>query len=116
MVNHKTLSKSDSGWIIWTIILSLILLAIVCGSYLFIRYSIANGVSTATDSFINNYDTAKEETYSHFYDMAFKHSEEKNHVSNDISIIISSVKEKSALEALRVSDVVYITEPVKENS
>lgn len=108
MSSRKVPSHKNGSWIAWTIILALVLVAIAVASIYVIRYSITNGVSTAKESFLSSYNAAKDETYNQFHDFAFQYSEAKHHVRNEISISIHAVKEKSALEVLYVSDVVYI--------
>ena len=105
---RSTSSQKGGGWIALSIIFALILIGIAGYSYYFIRYSISNGVSTARDSFLSAYADTREETYAQYRDLAFEVSEAKHHVSNDVTISISAIKEKSVLEVLRVSDVVYI--------
>lgn len=108
MSNRRTPSQKNGGWIAWTIILMLVLCAIVIGSVFVIRYSITNGVSTAKDSFLDTFENTRNDTYTQYHDKAFSKSEAEHHVSNDVTISIRAVKEKSSLEVLRVSDVVYI--------
>lgn len=108
MSSRKVPSKQKSSWIAWTIILSLVLVAIAGASFYVVRFSIENGISIAKDSFLSSYSAAKDETYNQYHDIAFQYSEAKYHVSNEVTISIHAVKEKSALEVLRVSDVVYI--------
>ena len=109
MSNRRaTSSKKSGGWIALSIIFALILIGIAGYSYYFIRHSISNGVSTAKDSFLSAYADTREETYAQYHDLAFEVSEAEHHVSNDVTISISAIKEKSILEVLRVSDVVYI--------
>lgn len=114
MISYKAPAKRKSGWIAWTIILALVLFAIAGASVYVVRYSIAQGVSAAKDSFLSSYNAAKDETYNQYHDVAFHYSEAEHHVSNDVTISISTVKEKSALEVLRVSDVVYIISDSEE--
>lgn len=114
MSSRTISSKKNGGWIAWTIILLLLLSVIVIASIYVVRYSIANGVSTAKDSFSTSFEAAKDETYSQYHDMAFQYSEAEHHVSNDVTITIRAVKEKSALEVLRISDVVYIIDDGEE--
>ena len=108
MSSRKVPSKRKGGWIAWTIILALVLVAIAGASVYVVRYSIANGVSAAKDSFLSSYNSAKDETYNQYHDIAFQYSEAEHHVSNEVTISLHAIKEKSALEVLRVSDVVYI--------
>lgn len=107
-MKKRKVSSSTSGWIAWTIILCLVLFAIVIASLYVVRYSIKNGITTATNSFDSSFNSSRQETYDKYHDIAFQYSEADHHVKNDVTISVNAVKEKSALEVLRVSDVVYI--------
>lgn len=100
--------KAGDNWIIWTAILAAVLILICVSSILVIKRSVSLGVSGAKDGFANGYETARNSTYQQFYDTAYQISEDSHHVSNEVAISISTVKEKSNLEVLKVSDVVYI--------
>ena len=108
MSNRKISSKKKSRWIVWTIILALFLCIIVIASIFVVRYSISKGITTASNAFLGAFEDAKDDTYSQFHDAAYELAEKGHHVSNDVTISISSIKERSSLEVLSVSDVVYI--------
>ena len=111
MSARKVSSASKGGkWIVWTVCLVLLLFLTVLGSILVIRYSIAYGVTTAKETFIETYTNTRKETYKHFYELVFGISEKEHHVHNDVTINVKDIKEKSELEVLYVSDVVYIIE------
>lgn len=111
MSNSKSVSRRKNAgehWIVWTAILAAIFVLIVVSSVLVIKRSVFLGVSGAKDGFSDAYENACDSTYQQFWETAYNISEESHHVSNDVAISISSVKEKSNLEVLKVSDVVYI--------
>ena len=106
MKYHKT--ASNGSWIICSIIFVVVIVFVLFLSIKIINDSISEGVSAATESFSNTYEESRADTYAHYQDMAFELSEKAHHVSNRVSISISGIKEKSALEVLQVSDIVYI--------
>lgn len=117
MSNATNLSrrkKAGDHWIIWTVILAIALILILVSSVLIVRRSVALGVSGAKDSFSDSYENARSDTYQKFWDTAYHIAEESHHVSNDVAISISAVKEKSSLEVLKVSDVVYIVSDAED--
>ena len=111
----KSPFRGKHRWITWTIIYTVLLFCIICACYFVFQYSIKKGVKAATSSFYDNYSTTMDDTYTQFHDIAFHISEEANHVSNDVIITISSVKEKGDLEVLQVSDVVYMISDSKDS-
>ena len=106
--NISRRKKVGDNWIVWTIVLAIVLVLICILSVLIIKRSIFLGVTGVKDGFSDAYEDARLDTYQQFRDTAYKISEEAHHVSNDVAISISAVKEKSNLEVLKVSDVVYI--------
>lgn len=115
MNNQNKSSKQSGSCILWLIVFIVLLLIIVIGSVWCVTFSIAKGVSAATGSFKESYEEAREETYKKYHDMAYKISEDEHHVSNRATISIREVKEKAALEVLRVNDVAYIITDKTEN-
>lgn len=65
--------------------------------------------SSANEAFEQALDEQREATYQKFYQTSFEIAEKKNHVSNDVNIVIGDVREESQLEVLEVSDVEYVT-------
>lgn len=105
----KTRSHSrESNWIILSVIISFLLVALVFLIVQTIEHSIIKGVSAASASFQQSYESSSLRTSSEFYQQAFEWSESEHHVRNRATIRISDVQEKGALEVLRVSDVVYV--------
>lgn len=103
-------SRKSSGWVVLSIVFVLIISLLAILSVFIVRYSISKGVSTATNAFQEAFDKTKEDTYAKFKDAAYKLSENGHHVSNRVTISIHAVKEKSDLNVLKVSDVVYIVD------
>lgn len=117
MSNAKSTSHRkthDNGWLIWSVILSVILVIICVASIFVIKRSVILGVSAAKDRFSDVYSSARTDTYQDFWDTAYRISEASHHVKNDVAISIGAVKEKSNLEVLKVSDAVYIVTDAKD--
>ena len=110
MSAKRTSPKKSRNWLGLSIILLLVLFLIIMGSLFLLRHSITSGVSIAKKTFSDSYETAKTDTYQEYYNAAFEVAEAEHHVKNVVSINISGIKERSALEVLHVSDVVYIVE------
>lgn len=110
MGSWKASSKNNGAWIVWTIILTLVLCTIIVASICIVRYSIANGASVAVNTFQTSFQASESEAYTTLHDEAYQYAEAANHVSNRVTIKIDEIKNKAALEVLRISDVVYVIE------
>lgn len=111
MNNSNSISSRKTvgdNWLVWSVILTTILLVICVASIFVIKHSIALGVSSAQEGFADAYSEARSDSYQKFWDAAYNISEQSHHVSNDVAISISAVKEKNNLEVLKISDIVYI--------
>ena len=102
-------------WIVWTAILAVMLIVICAAALLAVRQSITAGVNSARDEFTAAYGDARSAEYTKFKEKAYEIAEKTHHVSNDVTISLNAVKEKSNLEVLKISDVVYIIDDGKEN-
>ena len=63
----------------------------------------------------NAYETAREDTYSAFYQTAYDLAEKQNHVSNYAVISIEAAQEVSRLEVLTVSDSEFVIKEADDN-
>jgi len=112
---HRETSRKSDGWIKLVIVFSVALILIIVWSVVEIRRSISSGASVATAAFDSSFDSAREETYKQYHNLAFQYAENEHHIHNDITISINAVKEKSELEVLRISDVAYIISSSEDN-
>lgn len=104
------LSKKDVGIVLAVIV------AIVC--IIVIAYCYIDTLAVGTSSAISRYQNVKQEvsdsTYDEFYQKAYDISEEKHHVSNQVSITLGSLKEQAKMEVLKISTVEYETQEEDE--
>lgn len=66
-------------------------------------------------SFESKYEDTKDKTYNDFKQSAFDYYEEKNHVSNRVSLSIGNIKEENALEVLSVCESTILISEDKED-
>lgn len=85
------------------IAVAIIIGSIVLSGILFFA-SIGNAKKSSLDSFAQNYEETKQNTYDQFKQMAFDYNEKKNHVSNRATLTIGNIKEENSLEVLTVGD------------
>ena len=97
-----------SNWLLWTIILAFVLLVIILCCVFTVQYSLTSGVSESINSFHDTFINTQADTYDTYHDIAFSIAESSHHIHNDVIINIIDVKKEPKLEALRVSDIVYI--------
>lgn len=64
-------------------------------------------VDAANSSYYTSLDVSYNEAKNKAYDHFFEVEEEKNHVTNEVSISVSDIKQEERLEVLYVSDVDY---------
>ena len=114
--NSPISTKRAIGWIEWTVFLAVLLCVIIACNICVIVYSIRHGISAVSHSFAEQYINTSSETNSQFYQSAFDASEAAHHVSNNVSISIKAIQEKSTLEVLHVNDVVYIISDDSSNN
>ena len=68
-----------------------------------------NTVSEAAKAqFGDTYNSTKENVYQEYYQSAFDYAEAKNHISNDVKIVINGITEVSKLEVYEASDTEYV--------
>ena len=106
--------KKDSQVLI--AFLSILLLCLATGSYIFL----SRGISVGAAALINNYDAAfiteKDSAYQKQYKIAYDNAEKNYHVSNRATISIGNLEEVQRLEVLKANDVEFITEDRDDNS
>lgn len=106
--NHNHGKRNETfWWIIFIIILAVWgLFIVLC----FSRYK--DGLNIAKNELKDNYSISKDKyidkTYDEFYSKSYVVAESNNHVKNEASIVINSVRELSSLEVLEVWDVQYV--------
>lgn len=107
--------NSDNSWLIISLVLGIILVVVCASGAYIVKKSISTGVDSAQEAFTSTYTEMRDKAYDSFRDSAYEIAEKQNHVSNDISISIDAIKEKSILEVLKVSDVVYVINDSSES-
>lgn len=75
-----------------------------------------NTVSEAAKAqFGDTYNSTKENVYQEYYQSAFDYAEAKNHISNDVKIVINGITEVSKLEVYEASDTEYVIYKYDDN-
>ena len=82
---------------------------------LIISNTIHKGGESAKEAYESAKNEALEDAYNRFYDTAYASAERKYHVSNDVSIEVTSIREEANLEVLKVSDIEYVIESKADN-
>lgn len=85
-------------------------------AHIFTEKAVTNGVSSLGQSYQTAMDTAYQNTFESYENMAYEIAEANHHVSNRINIDITGLRETNKLEVLRVTDVEYIIEDQEDNS
>ena len=106
--NKKNTSPQSVIWIMVYVLIGLL-------AFLLIKGSISVGAEKAKTTFNDVYSKEKQEVYNSYYDKYYDKYEKKYHTSNDVYIMIESIKEIKELEVLRVSDVEYIIDNEDDN-
>lgn len=109
-MSDKTLTKNGeyNKWGKAKLIVILIILILIVLNIWLISSALGTTVSATHDAYTQTFEEQRIETYQKYYKMSYDIAQKKNHVSNRVTIDIQKVKEVSALEVLRVSDVNYI--------
>ena len=96
-------------------VLSIVLILFLVLSFRSCSSTVAAGADSAVLAFNEKKDSTEEEAYQEFYAASYDKAEQQYHVSNDVTIDISDVKEIAKLEVLEVSTVEYIIENKTDN-
>lgn len=87
-------------------LLAAIIICVVIGIVVY-RSAAAKFVSAMGESYRQATDTAAKETYDRFYENSFNTAQAQNHVKNQVSISVGSLREDTELQVLKVQDVEY---------
>lgn len=77
--------------------------------------ALRDGAQSIQSSYERAYSIEKISTYEKYYQKYFALAEEDYHVSNQVSINISGIRETALLEVLKVTDTEYVVENSGEN-
>ena len=110
------MKKLKRNWLLVTVACIGISFIIILIAVYFFNSSIMKSSIAAIYSYNDAKTQAREETYENFYLKGYETGEEQNHVSNTCNISIGDIKEKAALEVLKVSDVVFIDNQEKKET
>lgn len=90
------------------LIMLIIAVIVVAGALILFSQTAKKAAGSAKEAYNNSKNLKSDEIYSEYYQKAFDKAEKKYHVSNRATIEITSIKELSNLEVLKVSDVEYV--------
>lgn len=99
--------QSNGGAMYITLgLLAAIVVCIIIGIVVY-RGAAEKFVTALGESYRQTSNAAAEETYNRFYESSFNTAEAKNHVKNQVSISVGSLREDTELQVLKVQDVEY---------
>lgn len=87
-------------------LLASIVACVIIGIFVY-RSAATKFVSALGESYRQASDKVAKETYDRFYENSFNTAQAKNHVKNQVSISVGSLREDTELQVLKVQDVEY---------
>jgi|GEM_PF-2127977 len=84
-----------------------IAIAIAVGALFFIQYRIADAAKKASEKYESTKNETIQSIYNDYYDKSYEKAEKTHHVKNEVTINITSLKETSKLEVIKVNDIDY---------
>lgn len=99
-----------------TIVFIVVPAILIVTSLVLIERMLTDGSSAMQESYDDAKKSASEKAYNDIYQTSYDNAERKYHVKNEVFITIGDIEEKSDLEVLSVSDVVFIIRDAADNN
>ena len=93
----------------------ILIIILITATGLLVPLTVRRGAEALINSYSTAYALEKDAAYQTQYQKYYDKAEKAYHVKNRVAISIGDLKEKAALEVLKVSDVEYIIDSADEN-